>query len=294
MAGVVVVDEAQRPWTIRDNTGWQSLFDGKTMAELEWTTGVVRQGCRDLCVGPNVDCTVSTGGGTTYLIWNGTMPNDFELKFEWKGTQSVNGGFQYRSYMTNDVASDTGGLHYPGRGGARGGSGGGGRGGFAIGASGGGGRGGGRGGSGRGGGGGRANAAAACNPAPARPSAEEIAKYDMSGPQVDFDASNRWPGAYYEQHGRSTVVSPGQVVLDDGTKRTLLSTIADKATLDSWFHKDDWNQFMLIAKGNVSTTYMNGHLVGVFIDSNPAYFRPGGQPALRWSPPENTGRATCT
>jgi hypothetical protein len=117
---------------------------------------------------------------------------------------SVNGGFQYRSYMTNDLASDPGGLHYPGRaggGGGRGGSGGGG----------------GRGGSG---GGGRANAVV-CNPAPQPPSAEERARYDMSGPQFDFNASNMWPGAYYEQHGRSTVVSPGQVVLDDGKTRAL-------------------------------------------------------------------------
>jgi hypothetical protein len=172
--------------------------------------------------------------------------------------------------MTNDLASDPGGLHYPGRGPGGGGGGRGGSGG-----------GGGRGGSGRGGGGGggRANAVV-CNPAPAAPSAEERAKYDMSGPQFDFNASNMWPGAYYEQHGRSTVVSPGQVVVDNNGTRTLLGTIADRATLDSWFHKDDWNQFLLVAKGNTSTTYMNGHLVGVFIDANPAYFRPGGKLGL--------------
>jgi hypothetical protein len=249
------------PLDYADNTGWQPLFDGKT---LNGWTGLPAWYVRDgsIYVAPNVDCQHGTGG-TTYLIWQGTMPNDFELKWEWKGNMSVNGGFQYRSYMTNDLASDTGGLHYPGRaggGGGRGGSGGGG----------------GRGGSG---GGGRANAVV-CNPAPQPPSAEERARYDMSGPQFDFNASNMWPGAYYEQHGRSTVVSPGQVVLDDGKTRSLLGTIADRATLDSWFHRDDWNQFMLVAKGNVSTTYMNGHLVGVFIDANPAYFRPGGKLGL--------------
>jgi hypothetical protein len=74
------------------------------------------------------------------------------------------------------------------------------------------------------------------------------------------------------------VAGPGQVVISEpGKPNRLLATIADKATLDSWFHKDDFNQFLLVAKGNTHTTYMNGHLISVFIDNDPAYFRASGK-----------------
>lgn len=52
--------------------------------------------------------------GTIYLVWQGGDAANFMLKFESKGTGNVNGGMQFRSYMTvdNNVT-----LKYPGRGG---------------------------------------------------------------------------------------------------------------------------------------------------------------------------------
>jgi hypothetical protein len=103
----------------------------------------------------------------------------------------------------------------------------------------------------------------------------------MAGPQFDFDAGNRYSGQYYEQlSSRGIAASPGSIVLAEPGQRRLLATIADKATLDSWFKKDDYNQFLLIAKGNVSTMFMNGHLISVFIDNDPTYFRSSGKIGL--------------
>jgi hypothetical protein len=34
---------------------------------------------------------------------------------------------------------------------------------------------------------------------------------------------------------------------------------------------------MIIAKGNTTSIYMNGHLVTLFIDNDPTYFRAGGK-----------------
>ncbi len=162
------------------------------------------------------------------------MPNDFELKFEWKGTMSVNGGFQYRSYMTNDLgerspvafinilvaavhAADRAAVGVEGRGGVDVEK-------FLRSAH-------------RGGGGTRGVLDAAADgqmrprpaiPAPGAPSAEEIAKYDMSGPAGRFRCEQPMftPGAYYrEQHGRSTVRGAlARLFLMTWTqKRTLLS-----------------------------------------------------------------------
>lgn len=201
------------------------------------------------------------------------------LKFESKGTGNVNGGVQFRSYMT---ASDNVALRYPGRGGggtvvaaARGpaapgpaGAGGPGRGGPGAGGPG--------GAAGRGGGRGPQ-----CENPGTPPTAAEKAKWDMAGPQFDFDANNAYPGQYYEQSSvRGIAASPGSIVLAEPGKRLLLATVADKATRDSWFKKDDYNQFLLIARGNVTTMFMNGHLISEFIDNDPEYFRASGKIGL--------------
>lgn len=257
-----------QPFEYADNEGWISLFDGETLNG--WQGDTKYWSVKDGAIYVEPSCEKPTG--TIYLIWQGGEPADFELKFESKGTANVNGGVQYRSYMTADhnVA-----LRYPGRGGGgtiastgRGGPGG--PGGRAPGAQ-----------PGRGAGGGRGpGRGPACENPGTPPTAAERAPYDMAGPQFDFDAGNRYCGQYYEQLGRGIAASPGTIVLAEPGQRRLLATIADKATLDSWYKKDDYNQFLLVAKGNTSSMFMNGHLISVFIDNDPSYFRAAGKIGL--------------
>ena len=265
---------AGTPIDYSDNEGWISLFDGQTLNG--WDGDTRYWSVKDGAIYVEPSCEKPTG--TIYLLWKGGEPGDFMLKFESKGTGNVNGGVQFRSYLTADenVA-----LRYPGRGGggmvvsaamAGRGPGGGVRGPGAPGGQ------AGRGAGAAGRGGGRGPQCA--NPG-TPPTAAEKAKWDMAGPQFDFDANNRYPGQYYEQSSiRGIAASPGSVVLAEPGERRLLATIADKATLDSWFKKDDYNQFLLVAKGNTSTMYMNGHLISVFIDNDPNYFRASGKIGL--------------
>jgi len=270
-AGRAGFGRGAQPIDYADNEGWISLFDGETLNG--WQGDTKYWSVKDGAIYVEPTCEKPTG--TIYLIWQGGEPSDFELKFESKGTANVNGGVQYRSYMTADhnVA-----LRYPGRGGGgilagtgRGGPGGpGGAGGRAPGAQ-----------PGRGAGGGRGpGRGPACENPGTPPTAAERAPYDMAGPQFDFDAGNRYSGQYYEQLGRGIAASPGTIVLAEPGQRRLLATIADKATLDSWFKKDDYNQFLLVAKGNTSSMFMNGHLISVFIDNDPSYFRAAGKIGL--------------
>jgi hypothetical protein len=64
------------------------------------------------------------------------------------------------------------------------------------------------------------------------------------------------------------------------------ATLADKPTLDSWYHKDDYNQMMVVAQGHTLQTFMNGHLIMVLVDNDPNYFRASGLIAIEV---ENTG-----
>ncbi len=94
---------------------------------------------------------------------------------------------------------------------------------------------------------------------------------------MDFDANNQWGGNIYEQGGRNVITTPGHALLaEPGQPVRVTATLADKAMLDSWFHKDDYNHFMVIALGNTVSTYMNGHLVMMLVDHDPAYFRATG------------------
>jgi hypothetical protein len=256
-----------QPFDYADNEGWVSLFDGESLNG--WDGDTRFWSVKDGAIYVEPTCEKPTG--TIYLVWQGGDAADFMLKFESKGTGNVNGGIQFRSYMTADNNVT---LKYPGRGGggilanAARGRGPGGPG--APGAPGG--RGGAAGGGGRG--------PQCANPG-TPPSAAERAKWDMAGPQFDFDSANRYSGQYYEQaSSRFIAASPGTIVLAEPGVRRVLSTIADKATLDSWFKKDDYNQFLLVAKGNVSSMFMNGHLISVFIDNDPAYFRSSGKIGL--------------
>ncbi len=265
-----------QPFDYADNEGWTSLFDGQTLNG--WDGDSRFWSVKDGAVYVEPSCEKPTG--TIYLVWQGGELSDFMLKFESKGTGNVNGGVQYRSYMTADNSVL---LKYPGRGG----------GGFLANA----------GGRGRGGPGGAApppgapaNAGAQagrsaapggrgrgpqCDNPGTPPSAAERAKWDMAGPQFDFDANNTYVGQYYEQSSmRGIAAPPGTVTIAEPGQRRILNTFADKATRDSWFKKDDYNEFLLIAKGNVSTMFVNGHLMSVFIDNDPAYFRPSGKLGL--------------
>jgi hypothetical protein len=264
-----------QPFDYADNEGWISLFDGQTLNG--WDGDPRFWSVKDGTIYVEPTCEKPTG--TIYLVWQGGDTSDFMLKFESKGTGNVNGGMQFRSYMTSD---NNVGLKYPGRGGggivatAARGRGPGGPGappaGAAAGAP------AGRGGAGGAAGGGRGPQCA--NPG-TPPTAAERAKWDMAGPQFDFDANNRYNGQYYEQSSsRFIAASPGTIVVAEPGVRRVLSTIADKATLDSWYKKDDFNQFLLVAKGNVTSMFMNGHLISVFIDNDPAYFRPSGKLGL--------------
>jgi hypothetical protein len=263
-----------QPFDYAENDGWISLFDGQTLNGWDGDTRFWSVKDGSIYVEPT--CEKPTG--TIYLVWQGGEPSDFMLKFESKGTGNVNGGVQFRSYMTADTNVA---LKYPGRGGGgtlAGAGAGRGPGGPSAGGRGGQGAQAGRGGAPGGRGPGRGPG---CENPGTPPTAAERAKWDMAGPQFDFDAGNRYSGQYYEQSSsRGIAASPGAIVLAENGQRKVLSTIADKATLDSWFKKDDYNQFLLIAKGNVSTMFMNGHLISEFIDNDPTYFRSSGKIGL--------------
>jgi hypothetical protein len=240
-----------------NHEGFTSLFDGKSLNG--WDGDQKLWSVKDGAIYIASSCEHPTG--TVYLVWQGGEVGDFDLRLEMKGTGSINGGLQYRSWIQSDPSAPKP-MPRPARAGGRAGSG----------------RGAGR------AGGGNANAAACPSGQPrgTAPSRESQAKWDMGGYQYDFDNNNRYPGQLYEQAtGRGIIAWKGEVVeIFPENKKTLLSSLGDKETVDSWYKKDDWNTLEIIAKGGVLTHLLNGHLISETIDHDTTYGKMRGKIGL--------------
>ena len=63
----------------------------------------------------------------------------------------------------------------------------------------------------------------------------------------------------------------GQVVEGFGARsKTLVGTIADRAALGTVVKANDWNQYVVIARGGTFVHIVNGQLMAVMIDDDPA------------------------
>lgn len=110
------------------------------------------------------------------------------------------------------------------------------------------------------------------------PSAASQAKWNMRGPQFDFDGRNQYSGQFYEQAtGRGIIAWRGQVVrTEQGKRPRLIATLGDRKDLAAFVTPDSWNQLHLIARGNTMTHIINGHVMSILIDDDPTMFKPSG------------------
>jgi len=76
-----------------DHAGWTPLFDGRTLTGWDGNPEVWRVEDGAIVAESTADRRV----GTTYLIWRGGEPSDFELKLEIKADADIHSGVFYRS-----------------------------------------------------------------------------------------------------------------------------------------------------------------------------------------------------
>jgi hypothetical protein len=88
------------PVDFNDHTGWLSIFDGKTLNGWDGPTDVWRVENGDIVA----SSTTANPSGSTYLIWTGGEPANFEFKAEMKleGGGS-NSGIQFRATRLGEV-----------------------------------------------------------------------------------------------------------------------------------------------------------------------------------------------
>jgi hypothetical protein len=94
----------------------------------------------------------------------------------------------------------------------------------------------------------------------------------MTGPQADFWPSRVYTGQFYSENTSMRILAwRGQVVEGFGARsNTLMGTIADRAALGNVVRMSGWNQYVVIARGGTFVHIVNGQLMAVMIDDDPA------------------------
>ncbi len=102
-------------------------------------------------------------------------------------------------------------------------------------------------------------------------------RWVLIGPQADFwfpvgERQKQYSGQLYSQNtSRGIIAWRGQVVESlAGKPPQLHGTIGDRSALGVFVKDREWNQYEIIARGGVILHILNGQLMAVLIDDDPA------------------------
>jgi hypothetical protein len=93
----------------------------------------------------------------------------------------------------------------------------------------------------------------------------------LKGYQADIDFNNQYTGQIYEERGRTFLAMRGQFsrVTPDGQPQVIGALETAPDLLKASIKQTDWNQVHIIARGNLITEIVNGHVTSVLLDDDP-------------------------
>ncbi len=104
------------------------------------------------------------------------------------------------------------------------------------------------------------------------------AKWSLSGYQADIEGRERHTAQNYEERGRTFLALRGQIVrCVPGKPPLIIGSLGAPQDLQSLVKPLDWNSYHLIARGNVLTHILNGRVMSIVIDDDPAKRRLSGK-----------------
>lgn len=94
--------------------------------------------------------------------------------------------------------------------------------------------------------------------------------HSIQGYQADLDAARGWAGTNYGEGYGGVLAKRGQkVTLKPDKKDNVVEAIGDPAELQGKIKENDWNEYRIVAKGNVIQSFINGVLMSEVIDERP-------------------------
>ena len=220
------------PIDYADHAGWRQIFDGRTLNGWDGNPGVWRVADGAIVA----ESTAAHRVGSTFLIWRGGEPADFELELEINAASDIHSGVFYRASV---------GAPPP-------------RGAAAV----------------------RKTAAARPGMAIAVPADP---RWNVTGYGLDFDYPLDNDGNVEDTARTETQIGwRGHVVrMEPGRRPRAIAAIGDRDAMRSAVRQGEWNQLHIIARGGTLTHIVNGQLMAVVIDDDPAARRSAGVIALQ-------------
>jgi hypothetical protein len=107
--------------------------------------------------------------------------------------------------------------------------------------------------------------------------AVENKPFVLRGYQADLDGAKKYTGQNYDEKGRTFLALRGDIsrVDPDGVSR-IIGSVGNKDELASLVKDADWNEYHLIAIGNVMTHIVNGRVMSVVYDQDSKNRRSAG------------------
>lgn len=243
---------APEPVDYNDHAGWTQIFDGKTLDGWDGNPAIWK--VEDGAIA--AENTPERRVGGTFIIWRGGEPSDFELKLEIKADAQIHSGVFYRSKVGPNPARAAG-AGRAAAGPAR-------AGGATAGAA-------------------RAGGATprVAQPPPAVPSDP---RWNVTGYALDFDYARDNDGNVEDTSGRgeAEIAWRGSIVrMEPGKRPRALGSIGDRDALMDTIKLGEWNELHIIAKGNQITHIINGQVMAILIDDDPAAAKTKGVIALQ-------------
>jgi hypothetical protein len=97
-------------------------------------------------------------------------------------------------------------------------------------------------------------------------------RWAMQGYQADIDAEQQYTGQIYEERGRGFLAMRGQAAaIEAGAKPVVMGSTGSDAELKSAIHAEGWNEYRIIARGNVLIQILNGHVMSMLLDNDVAH-----------------------
>ena len=96
-------------------------------------------------------------------------------------------------------------------------------------------------------------------------------KWVLKGYQADIDIANRFTGQIYEERGRRFLAMRGQYsyIPEGGGPKVVGALQTTPDALQGIIKKHpEWNQVHIIARGNMLTEILNGHVTSVLVDDD--------------------------
>lgn len=87
----------------------------------------------------------------------------------------------------------------------------------------------------------------------------DVNKWVVSGYQAEVEDTPGKVGFLYHERGRGYLCNVGErVEIGDDAKPKVVGKLGDKAAIGATYKKSDWNDYIIIAKGNHIVHYLNG------------------------------------